>query len=150
MLIAASSASSGPDSIRVTLRSWFAVPGDSCLAKELPVCSFDPKRKSTQAEPQPLTAPEAIGGICSQALQPQFADYRSLLFLCVPRVVRRVQVINAAGTSPAQLNDRLARCPSKMLHSSGHEKIAPGRHRVTGAGVELFAHADIKCPGKSP
>jgi len=73
--------------------------------------------------------------------------HRSRLFLCVPRVVRRVQVINGAGTSPAQLDDRLARCPSKMLHSSGHEKIAPGWHCLTGAGVELFAHADIKCPG---
>jgi hypothetical protein len=73
--------------------------------------------------------------------------HRSRLFLCVPRVVRRVQVINGAGTSPAQLDDRLARCPSKMLHSSGHEKIAPGRHCLTGAGVELFAHADIKYPG---
>src|SRR5260370_39815041 len=86
-------------------------------------------------------------GDISPALQTQFADYRKRLFLCVPRVVRRVQVSDAAGTSPARLDDRLARCPSKMLHSSGHEKIAPGRHGLTGAGVELFAHADIKCPG---
>jgi hypothetical protein len=69
-----------------------------------------------------------------------------LFLLIVPRVVRRVQVSDGHGANSAQLDDRLACGPSKVLHSGWHTKKGPGRHGLTGALVEFLAHAHVKRP----
>ena len=77
-----------------------------------------------------------------------FTAHRERLFLCVPRVVRRVHVIDAPGTNSVELDNRLAREPGKMLHSSGPKTKGPGRQCPPSALVELFAHAEAKARKK--
>src|SRR5262245_18547104 len=66
------------------------------------------------------------------------------LLLCVPRVVRRIDVVDLPRTDPVKLNNRIALRPRRVFHSGGPVTERPCRKFLGAIAIKRYSHREMK------
>ena len=70
-------------------------------------------------------------------------DTNSLL--PVPRIIRRINVLDHPGPAAVDLDDGFTLGPGEMLHAGRHYREAASDHFAPGGFIELIRHSEVEC-----